>query len=59
MIIGFDYFTYDIASEIKSTKNEENNQENIQLVKQLSEKLNFIKSDDLVKSLLLKETLFS
>ncbi len=52
---GLQNFTYDIASEIKSTKNEENNQENIQLVKQLSEKLNFIKSDDLVKSLLLKE----
>ena len=52
---GLQNFTYDIASEIKSTKNEENHQENIQLVKKLSEKLNFIKSDDLMKSLLLKE----
>ena len=52
---GLQNFTYDISSEIKSKKNEENNQENIQLVKKLSEKMKFIKSDDLIKSLLLKE----
>ena len=52
---GLQNFTYDITSEIKSTKNEENKLENVQLVKELSEKLKFIKSDDLMKSLLLKE----
>ena len=51
---GLQNFTYDIDSEIKSIKNEENKQENIQLVKILSEKLIFIKSDDLIKSLILK-----
>ena len=52
---GLQNFTYDITSEIKSTKNEENKLENVQIVKKLSEKLKFIKSDDLMKSLLLKE----
>ena len=51
---GLQNFTYDIASEIKLTKNEENQQENIQLVKKLSEKIKFIRSDDLMNSLILK-----
>ena len=52
---GLQNFTYDIASDIKSTKNEENKLENVQLVKKLAEKLKFIKSDDLIKSLLKQE----
>ena len=52
---GIQNFNYDIASEIKLTKNEENKKENIQLVKKLSEKIKFIKSDDLMKTLILKE----
>ncbi len=52
---GLQNFTYDISSEINSIKNEENNQENIKLVKKLSERIKFIKSDDLLKLLLLKE----
>ena len=52
---GLQNFTYDIDSEIKSIKNEENKEECVQLIKRLTEKLKFIKSDDLMESLLLKE----
>ena len=52
---GLQNFTYDIDSEIKSTKNEINKEESVQLIKKLTEKLKFIKSDDLMESLLLKE----
>ena len=52
---GLQNFTYDIDSEIKSTKNEENKEESVQLIKKLTEKLKFIKSDDLMELLLLKE----
>ena len=52
---GLQNFTYDIDSEIKSIKNEENKEECVQLIKRLAEKLKFIKSDDLMESLLLKE----
>ena len=52
---GLQNFTYDIDSEIKSTKNEENKEESVQLIKKLTEKLKFIKSDDLMESLLFKE----
>ena len=41
--------------EIKSIKNEENKEECVQLIKRLAEKLKFIKSDDLMEWLLLKE----
>jgi len=52
---GLQDFTYEIISEIISTKNEEERKEEVQLVKRLSKKLKFVKSDDLMESLLLKE----
>ena len=52
---GLQNFTYDISSEIKSTKNEENKQDFVQLIKKLSESIKFIKSDELIALLLLKE----
>ena len=52
---GLQDFTYEIISEIVSTKNEEERKEEVQLVKRLSKKLKFVKNDDLIESLLLKE----
>ena len=52
---GLQNFTYEITSEITSTKNEEEKKEEVQLVKRLAKKIKFIKSDDLMESLVLKE----
>ena len=52
---GLQNFTYEITSEITSTKNEEEKKEEVQLVKRLAKKLKFIKSDDLMESLVSKE----
>ena len=52
---GLKNFTFDVFSEIISTKNEEEKKEEVQLVKKLSKKLKFIKSDDLISTLISKE----
>jgi len=51
---GLKSFTFDVSSEIVSTKNEEKKDE-AQLIKKLSQKLKFIKSDDLMESIVAKE----
>ena len=51
---GLKNFTFNVSSEIVSTKIEEKKDE-VQLINKLSQKLKFIKSDDLMESLVKKE----
>jgi hypothetical protein len=51
---GLKSFTFNVSSEIVSTKIEEKKDE-VQLINKLSQKLKFIKSDDLMESLVKKE----
>ena len=51
---GLKNFTFDVSSEIVSTKNEEKKDE-AKLINKLSRKLKFIKSDDLMELIIAKE----